>query len=191
MPRDGGKTRSRILKAGYELFYKRGFARVSMDAIAAASGVTKRSLYYHFESKDDLVRAVLQEQQAHAMSLFEGWGQHPAAAPAEFLANLFAELERWARTPRWRGSGYSRITMELADLPGHPARKAAREHKRAVEGWLTGKLQELGARQPARLARETVLLLEGSMSLVLIHGETSYVAAAGEAASRLAKASGP
>jgi AcrR family transcriptional regulator len=159
-----------------------------MDAIAAASGVTKRSLYYHFESKDDLVRAVLQEHHAQALSLFEGWGRHPAASPAEFLANLFGALERWARTPRWRGSGYSRITMELADLPGHPARRAARQHKRAVEAWITGKLRELGARRPERLARETVLLMEGCMSLTLIHGETSYVAIAGEVASGLANA---
>ncbi len=186
MPRDASKTRSRILGAGYQLVYRRGFARVSMDAIAAAAGVTKRSLYYHFKSKDALVHAVLEDQQVHALALFEQWGRHPATSPAEFLSNLFLQLEGWAKGPRWRGSGYTRVTMELADLPGHPARRAARQHKRAVEDWLGAKLQELGAQQPQRLAREAMLLIEGSLSLILIHGETGYAFAAAAAARNLA-----
>jgi hypothetical protein len=76
--------------------------------------------------------------------------------------------------------------MELADLPGHPARKAARRHKRAVEEWLTVKLSALGATEPKRLAREVILLIEGSLSLVLIHGDTGYASAAARAATKLA-----
>jgi AcrR family transcriptional regulator len=187
MLRNPAETRQRILAAAYRLLYRRGFARVSMDDIATASGVTKRSVYYHFESKDDLVRAVLQEQQLQALALFETWGRQPATSPEEFLANLFAELERWAATPRWRGSGYTRLTMELADLPGHPARKAAQQHKRAVEAWLASKLAGLGVRNAKQRACETMLLIEGSLSLILIHNDPSYASAAGMAARTLAK----
>jgi AcrR family transcriptional regulator len=191
MPRNSAVTRKKILNTAYRLLYRRGFARVSMDDIAEAADVTKRSVYYHFESKDDLVRAVLEEQQAQALAMFESWGRQPASSPAAFLHNLFVQLRRWAETPRWRGSGYTRLTMELADLPGHPARKAAHRHKSAVEEWLAAKLASLGARDSRQLARETMLLTEGCLSLMLIHGDPSYASAAAAAARKLAMSDAP
>jgi len=133
MSRNSVATRKKILSAAYRLFYQGGFARVSMDDIAEAAGITKRSIYYHFQSKDDLVSAVLKEQQEHALARFEAWGLQTDSSSAAFLSNLFVQLRRWAESPQWRGSGYTRLTMELADLPGHPARKAAHKHKHAVE----------------------------------------------------------
>ena len=55
------QTRQRILEAAYGLFYAKGFARVSLDVVAETTGVTKRTLYYHFATKDELLIAVLDE----------------------------------------------------------------------------------------------------------------------------------
>ena len=187
MARSGIETKKRLLTAAYGLFYKAGFARVSMDAIAEAGGVTKRTLYYHFDSKDALVAAVLDHQHLHALARIQGWSNRSAETPAEFIAVLFEKLEQWASEPRWLGSGFTRLTMELADLPGHPARFAARQHKSAVEHWLAGELRTLDARRPQELARQIMLLTEGCLSLILIHGDTSYAADAARAAIRLAE----
>jgi AcrR family transcriptional regulator len=154
--------------------------------MAEAAGVTKRTLYYHFESKDALVAAVLDHQHIHALARIKGWGKKSAKSPKEFLAALFEQLGLWASKPRWLGSGFTRLTMELADLPGHPARLAAHEHKIAVENWLASELKKLGVRHPQELARQVMLLIEGSLSLILIHGDTTYAAAAAQAAGRLA-----
>jgi AcrR family transcriptional regulator len=60
MPRQTGEaTRRAILDAAYELFYRNGYARVGVDEVAARAKVTKRTLYYHFRSKDDLLAEVL------------------------------------------------------------------------------------------------------------------------------------
>ncbi len=179
-------TKSRILSAAYRLIYREGFARVSVDAIAAAAGVTKRTIYYHFQSKDDLAAAVLDRQHLRALAQIKGWGVRSARTPADFLASLFEQLERWTAKPNWLGSGFTRLTMELADLPGHPARRAAHRHKAAVEDWLVAKLQDLDARNAEELARQTVLLMEGCVALVLIHGDSSYVSAAARVARQLA-----
>ena len=50
-------TRKRIIEAASKLFYGEGIRAVSVDAVAEKAGVTKRTLYYHFESKDELVAA--------------------------------------------------------------------------------------------------------------------------------------
>jgi AcrR family transcriptional regulator len=157
-----------------------------MDAIAEAGGVTKRTLYYHFDSKDALAGAVLDHQHLHALTRIQRWGKSSAETPADYLATLFEQLENWASKPRWHGSGFTRLTMELADLPGHPVRHAAQQHKSAVEYWLASELKRLGAQHPKQLARQIMLLIQGCLSLILIHGDTTYVSAAAQAANQLA-----
>lgn len=179
-------TRDQILAAAYALLYRDGFARTSMDTIAAGAGVTKRTLYYHFDSKDNLAAAVLEAQHDLALAQIRGWAAVEAASPAEYLAGLFSALETWARTPRWVGSGFTRLTMELAHLKGHPARHAARRHKAAVEDLLRGELEIRGATHPELLARQVALLMEGGMCLCLIQGDPAFVAEAGRAAVLLA-----
>jgi AcrR family transcriptional regulator len=186
MSRSASATKVSILRATYRLLYREGFARVSMDAIAAETGVTKRTLYYHFDSKDALVAAVLDHQHVHALARIQKWGSGSARSPREFLAELFRELEAWASEPDWLGSGFTRLTMELSDMPGHPARHAAHQHKLAIENWLAGELKRLGASRSKQLAGQVALLLEGCVSLMLIHRDTSYAATAAKAAIRLA-----
>ena len=65
MKRSKQQTRLRILDAAFGLFWRQGFLRVSMDEIAARAGITKRALYQHFPSKDDLMAMTL----AHSSKL--------------------------------------------------------------------------------------------------------------------------
>ena len=101
------------------------------------------------------------------------------------LDALFSELAHWAAKPRWAGAGFTRLVMELADLPGHPARAIASRHKTEVEGWLADQLAKGGVDAASERAREVMLLLEGSMSLMLIHGDPGVAKAAAAAAKRL------
>ena len=187
MPRSAEATKKVIFSAAYRLLYREGFSRTSMDAIADAAGVTKKTLYYHFDSKDDLVAAILEHQQAESLALFQRWADPSAKDPTAFVDALFAKLHHWASGTVWYGSGFTRLTMELADLPGHPARTAAHRHKAAVEDWLSGELKRLGQPRPKPVARQLMVLVEGCMSLVLIHQDAIYVLAAAKAANRLLK----
>lgn len=185
MPREGEQTRRRIIDAAYEVFYKGGFARAGVDAIAEAAGVTKRTLYYHFDSKDALIAAVLDAQHELVLARIQRWAKRASGDPARIVDSLFEEFAAWAKKPGWQGSGFTRATMELADLPGHPARAAARRHKATIEAWLAGELARTGIRGSHDLARQVMLLIEGCHSLVLIHGDTSYADAASMAAQLL------
>lgn len=187
MARSGVETKNRILTTAYGLFYREGFARVGVDAIAESTGITKRTLYNHFESKDALLAAVLDRQHRYAFDQIQRWGNVDARTPADFLVSLFESLEQWASRPRWLGSGFTRLTMELADLPGHPARSAATKHKMAVEDWLAVKLGSLDAPHPRELSRQVMLLIEGCHALILIHGDKTYASTAGRMARQLAE----
>lgn len=187
MPKSAEVTRKRILDAGYALFRRKGFARVSMDDIAAAAGVTKKSLYYHYESKDELLRAVLEVQHELALAAFRTFGDRLAGSPEEIIDTMFGDLAAWADTPRWAGSGFTRLVVELADLRGHPARAVARRHKALLESQLAEVLANANVPAPRERAREIWLLSEGAISLMLVHGDRCYAAAAAQAAKRLLK----
>lgn len=190
MPRPRKETRRIILRAAYERFYRAGFARVSVDDIAAAAGITKKTLYYHFPSKDALVGAVLDDQHEYALQQFQRWASAGATDAQHFIDEMFRSLARWAATPKWSGAGFTRITMELADLPGHPARIAARRHKRHLENWFAEHFAALRVREPRRVARQIQLLLEGCLTLMLVHGDTAHAAEAAAAARTIITAAG-
>jgi AcrR family transcriptional regulator len=182
MPRQGRQTRNRIIDAAYEVFYKEGFGRAGVDAIAEAAGVTKRTLYYHFDSKDALLAAVMDVQHDLVLARVQRWAKRASGDPTVMVKILFDEFAAWAQKSGWQGSGFTRAAMELADLPGHPARAVARRHKAAVEDWLATQFAQKGIGSPRPLARQVMLLIEGCHSLVLIHGDTSYADAAAAAA---------
>jgi AcrR family transcriptional regulator len=185
VPRSSEVTRSRVLNAAYVLFRRKGFSRVGMDEIAAAAKVTKRTLYYHYDSKDALLSAVLNAQHVLALKAFETVKRHLSGGPDQMVGALFSDLAAWSSRPRWAGSGFTRLAVELADLPGHPARVAARRHKAIIESELAKLLGGVGVADPAQRAREVMLLSEGAISLILIHGDQSYAPAAAEAAKLL------
>ena len=98
---------------------------------------------------------------------------------------FFGELDIWSAKPRWTGSGFTRLVVELADLPGHPARKVAKHHKAALENQLADALAKAGVAGSKQFARELWLPAEGAMVLILIHGDRSYASAAAEAGKKL------
>ena len=62
--RDPERTRERLLQAAFREIHRSGFQSASIDAILAAANVTKGALYYHFDSKETLGYAVVEEKIA-------------------------------------------------------------------------------------------------------------------------------
>lgn len=185
MRRSKQQTQLRILDAAYGLFWRQGFLRVSMDEIAARADITKRALYQHFRSKDDLITEALARSSGLAIQRLRDF--HRSTKRDELIDSLFAQLAEWAAKPRWSGAGFTRVVMELADLHGHPARAIARRHKAAVEQWLADALAAARVSSPRDRAREVMLLVEGAMALMLVHGDRGYAKAAARAAKALVR----
>jgi AcrR family transcriptional regulator len=188
MARSPYPTRERIISAASALFYNEGIKRVSVDAVAAKASLTKRTLYYHFKSKDDLVAAYLASRDQPNLELFKKWfTETEGGLPAKVEA-IFRNLARSARHPKWKGCGFLRTSAELANMPGHPAIKIGAAHKKKFEDWLRLIFEAEGIGNASRLARQILLLLDGSFAVVLLHRDPSYMETAGEAAFSLTEA---
>ncbi|MBN9220780.1 MAG: TetR/AcrR family transcriptional regulator [Mesorhizobium sp.] len=188
MPEAEKPTRERIVEAATKLFYAEGIGRVSVDAIAEKAGLTKRTLYYHFKSKDDLIAAYLEGRDQPNLRQMAGWFEAAEGGADLKVEAIFTNLARVARHPKWKGCGFLRTAAELASMPGHPAVKVGSRHKSNFEIWLAGELSGCAIGDPGALAREIVLLIDGSFSIMLIHRNPDYVEAAGRAAATLVRA---
>lgn len=178
-------TRERIISAASKLFYGEGIRAVSVDAVAEKAGLTKRTLYYHFRSKDDLVAAYLEVRDQPNLALFKRWFDEADGEVSAKVQAIFRHLARNASHPKWKGCGFLRTSAELANLPGHPAIRIGAAHKKKFEAWLRTMFEEAGIASAAPLARQILLLLDGCFAVVQLHRDPSYMETAGEAASSL------
>jgi AcrR family transcriptional regulator len=185
MPRDSNITRANIIQAADDLFYGEGIRSASMDAIAERAGVTKRTLYYHFRSKDDLIAAYLQSRDEPTLSRYETWLDATRGTLAEQVTGVFQRLARVANVAKWKGCGFQRAAAELAGSPGHPALKIGSAHKKKFESWLASRITAEGLDNSALRARQVMIVLEGAVAQMLIHRDPAYVQAAGEIAAAL------
>jgi len=188
MPRQGDSTREQIVVAATRLFYGEGIRAVSMDAVAEKAGVTKKTLYYHFTSKDELVAETIAARDQPTLELYMRWFAETDGSAADKVRGLFTRLGHSVNTPRWRGCGFLRTIAELANTPAHPAVKAGAAHKKRFEAWLATELRAHGVRDAAALARQILILLDGATTVMLIHRDLAYVETAGQLALGLVEA---
>ena len=178
----GDSTREQIVVAATRLFYGEGIRAVSMDAVAEKAGVTKKTLYYHFASKDELVAETIAARDQPTLELYMRWFAETDGTVADKVRGLFTKLGKSVDTPRWRGCGFLRTIAELANTPAHPAVKASAAHKKRFEAWLEAELRDHGIHGAAGLARQIVILLDGATTVMLIHRDLAYVDTAGRLA---------
>ncbi len=191
MARTSDPTRDRILDAANHLFYAEGIRSVSVDAVAERAKLTKKTLYYHFRSKDELIAAYLESRDQPNLALFAKWfGEEGEGLIADKVEAIFVNLAKAARHKKWKGCGFLRTAAELANMPGHPAMKIGSAHKKKFEAWLAERFEHALLPEPHLLARQIVLLMDGAFSVMLVHRDPTYIEAAGKAASALVSANG-
>jgi AcrR family transcriptional regulator len=153
--------RERILQAARELFYRDGIRAVGVDAIAAAAGTNKMTLYRHFTSKDELVVAYLKELAGQGKVLWdEARARHPGDADAQ-LRYLLRRVSQFADECTGRGCALANAAVELPEK-GHPARAVIEEFKKGHRERMVKLFRTAALRDPEGLADEVFLLIEGA-----------------------------
>jgi AcrR family transcriptional regulator len=86
------RTRAAIVEAAAAEFAKRGYSAASVNAILEHSNATKGAMYFHFTSKEELARAVLDEGLRRYRALVDRWAEVPGLDPFERLHGLICDL---------------------------------------------------------------------------------------------------
>lgn len=171
----------RILATAGELFYEQGINTIGVEAVAEAAGVTKKTLYDRFGSKDQLIVAYLRDRDRSWRDWLRGYVEEHAATPEDKLLTIFDALAEWMRRNSSRGCAFVNAHAELADRT-HPARTVITEDKRWVREYLTSLARDASLAEPEGVADELVILLEG----VTVAQALDVIPQAAEHAKRLA-----
>jgi AcrR family transcriptional regulator len=165
--------KERILETADRLFYLRGIRAVGVDTIAAEIGISKRTLYNHFPSKDELIAAYLERRFTHA----------PASdkPPLEQILGTFDRLERGFASKGFRGCPFVNAVAELG-AEDQSVKKIAIAFKESRRIWFRDLLMQLNVADADGLATQLTLLVDGSIAQDLVRDDPSMARAAKEAA---------
>ena len=172
--------KERILQTADRLFYLDGIRAVGVDTIADAIGISKRTLYNHFPSKDALISAYLDRRFVNA--------RPSGVSPVEQILGTFDWLERRFSSRDFRGCPFVNAVAELGK--DRAVKKIAVAFKESRRLWFRERLEELGVAEPDALATQLQLLVDGSIALDLVHDDPAMARAAKEAARVLLRNAG-
>jgi AcrR family transcriptional regulator len=169
----------RILSTADRLFNGEGIRAVGVDKIAAEIGISKRTLYNYYPSKDELVFAYLSRRYVPVRS-----SDRP---PDEQILQMFDWLEKWFASGNFRGCPFVNAVAELGDC----AAKIAIEFKEQRRMWLRGLLEQLQIQEADALATQLGILMEDAIACALVRGDPKVARCAKEAARVLIGAAAP
>jgi AcrR family transcriptional regulator len=176
-------TRERILQAVDRLFYRQGIRAVGVDAIAAELGISKKTLYRHFPSKDDLVVAYLKGR-------FRPFPERSDRPPGEQILRNFEWFARsLSMAEDYRGCAFLNALAELGSEESE-ARKLAVAFKESRRLWYRELLSRLEIDDPDTLATQLALLIDGAYAAMLVRKDSTVGQAAIAAARVLLKNAG-
>lgn len=184
----GGKpARERIFDVAKDLFYRLGIRAVGVEAIVAAAGATKMSLYRSFPSKDDLVVAYLNDRDG----LYWQWWDRIVAGhpgdPRQQIRALFKSTAGKTTRPGSRGCPFTNAATEFPEAD-HPGRAVATANKAKLRQRLRELAGATGAREPERLGDQLFLLMEGAYASAQIMGPDGPALSLADAADALVAA---
>jgi AcrR family transcriptional regulator len=163
------RPRERLLEAAATLSYQEG-AVIGVDALCKAAGVSKRSMYQLFESKDELLAASLAERAAAFVATL----LPPAddgRSPRERILHVFDQLQSQAGAPDFQGCRYLSIQVELKDQ-SHPASQVAHRVKGNLTAFFRAEAEQGAANDPDLLARQLILVFDGASARAGIGADT-------------------
>ena len=172
----GARLKEHLVGVAAELFYIEGVHRVGVDRVADAAGVTKRTLYHHFRSKDDLVAAAL---RASPIVLFPKEGE-----PLARIRGAFSALSQYLRDNNFRGCPYIIFTAELTERH-HPARQLIERRIEKRRKWFEARLLEAGFPDARARAEELDIVFDGALAASVKRVSLDPVRAAIALASRV------
>ena len=167
------KPRERLLAVAEELFYAEG-VHIGVDRLCEVAQVSKRSMYQHFGSKDDVLVAMLEHRAPQVMA---GLDAAPDAPPRERILAVFDSLAAQAQSPEFLGCPFVSVATELKDRQ-HPASVAAMGYKLELTAFFEEQARLGGATDPESLGVQLTMVFDGAGAYSVVRGGASPAARA-------------
>lgn len=184
MPRQG--RREHLIKTAITLFCRDGFHATGIDKIMTEAGVSKKTIYTHFRSKEELILAALRDYDGVFRNQFMMAVAKAGSDPAQQLLAMFDVAGQWFMTKDFFGCLFIKAIGEYAD-PASPIREVSQHFKRMMRSFISELVRQTPCDDPAQLTQELALLLEGAIVTAQMAGTAEAAQTAGQIADILMK----
>ena len=154
--------REQIVSQAMKLFYQDGFTATGVDRIIKEAGVSKKTLYNHFKSKDELILATLRKRDELFRNKIMRETERLGATPRERLLTIFDAHTAWFHEKDFFGCMFINASAEFLSQQD-PSHIISAEHKRLVRDYIRDLAKQAGVKKPDVLARQLNLLLDGAI----------------------------
>jgi AcrR family transcriptional regulator len=158
------RPRERILTTATALFGAEGIGAVGVNRIIGQADVAPMTLYRQFGGKDALVAAAVEQWSITWLHRLAEAMDRRGDDPGDRFDGLWDELEAWFAEPGFRGSFVANAATELRSEPDHPAHSRIAQHRQALRQLLEDLAKSAGAHDPAVLAAQLQVLLDGAVA---------------------------
>ncbi len=177
------QRREHLIDTAIELFAEHGYHATGIDTILAQSGVSKKTLYRHFRSKDELILAALKKYDGLFRNGFMRQVEAQAEDPYGRLLAVYEVAARWFEQNNFYGCMYINAVGEFSESDT-PIRQACREFKSLMRRYVEDLCRAAGAAEPVELAEELSLLLEGAIVTAQVSEQRSRAAKVAQTAAK-------
>lgn len=169
-------TKERLLDAASRIISEESLSQLSIEHVADRAGLSRRTFFLHFNSKDQLLAEVLEYLRPAQAERYRQWteGLDPALGVEERICTLFVNIVEAAAQPGWKGCCFVRISAELGDRTGHPVHAVVAEAHQDMERWFEAELIKGDYPDPAVVAKQLVVILNGLLLMELVNRKNSY-----------------
>ena len=162
------RPRDRILTTATALFHSEGIGAVGVNRIIGQADVAPMTLYRQFGGKDALVAAALEQWSTQWLHRMADAMDRRGDDPSDRFDGLWDELEAWFADDGFRGSFVANAATELRSEPDHPAQARIVQHRQALRQLLEDLAKSAGAYDPAVLAAQLQVLVDGAISAAAV-----------------------
>ncbi|MEB8336825.1 TetR/AcrR family transcriptional regulator [Streptomyces endophyticus] len=152
----------KVLETASRLFYERGIHAVGVDLIAAEAGVTKKTLYDRFGSKERIVVDYLATRDARWRAYLAHHHDDAELSPTDRVLAVFDASQEWMGANSGKGCSMVNAHAEISD-PAHPAYAVITGQKRWMLELFTRLAGDVAPDSARELGRSLMLLHEGAL----------------------------
>ena len=163
-----------ILEVASDLFYEHGINNVGISRIISDAGVAKMTLYSHFDSKEALVIAYLENRSREWVDWYKRQLYKMPLTPTDRLLSSFDVLDTWFTSKRFQGCLVANAIIELADHR-HPVHEVKREYYASIKAMYLTLAREADLRDSEYVAEQLFVLLREAMMAAYLDGPNGVV----------------
>jgi AcrR family transcriptional regulator len=189
LPKPQARTspEERLIAAGQRLFCREGIHATGIARLLTEAGVSRKTLYERFGSKERLLHVVLKREGEAWRNWFARGLANTRGTPQERLLAAFDLLGEWFRQPNFYGCAFINAVAEH-DKIAMPLSELAITHREETNRLLLDLARQTGAAEPELLVEKISMLIDGAIVTAMMTRQPEAADYAKQAAADILRA---